>query len=223
MRIFLDPGHGGSDPGAVSKIKEADHTLAYAIELSQALKSLGLQVVYSRTTDSFVSLSDRGKMANQSGADYFISIHFNAGGGVGIETFALSAGGNAEKLARAVQAPLVSYTGMANRGVKFANFQVLRDTKMPAILIEGGFVDSSDADKIVTEANKQNFVRGVSKGLCAFLGLPWSDPYAAPAEEKKPDNDPDVYLSVRVRASKADAVVEQIKKMGYACKRLDLA
>ncbi|CDX01314.1 N-acetylmuramoyl-L-alanine amidase [Desulfitobacterium hafniense] len=223
MRIFLDPGHGGSDPGAVSKIKEADYALSYALELGMALMGLGLQVVYSRTTDVFVSLADLGKMANQSGADYFISIHFNAGGGVGVETYALSAGGNAEKLAAPVQGSLVSHTRMANRGVKFANFQVLRDTKMPAILIEGGFVDSEDADKIKTEANKQNFVRGVSKGLCAFLGLPWSDPYAVPAEEKKPADDPDVYLSVRVRTSKADAVVEQIIKMGYACKKLDLA
>ncbi len=223
MRIYLDPGHGGSDPGAVSKIREADHTLAYALELGRVLTRLGLQVAYSRTTDTFVSLSDRGKMANQAAADYFIGIHFNAGGGVGIETFALSPGGNAEKLAIPVQGSLVSHTRMANRGVKFANFQVLRDTKMPAILIEGGFVDSEDADKIKTEANKQNFVRGVSKGLCAFLGLPWSDPYAEPVETPKPADDPDVYLSVRVRTSKADAVVEQIIKMGYACKRLDLA
>ncbi|CDV96341.1 N-acetylmuramoyl-L-alanine amidase [Desulfitobacterium hafniense] len=222
-KIFIDPGHGGGDPGAVSKIKEADYTLPYALELGRVLKSLGLQVGYTRTADVFMSLSDRGARANQAAADYFISIHFNAGGGIGVETYALSAGGNAEKLARAVQAPLVSYTGMANRGVKFANFQVLRDTKMPAILIEGGFVDSADADKIKTEANKQNFVRGVSKGLCAFLGLPWSDPYAVPAETPKPADDPDVYLSVRVRTSKADAVVEQIIKMGYACKRLDLA
>ena len=174
MKIFIDPGHGGSDPGAVGRIREADYTLPYALELGKVLTELGFHVVYSRTTDVFVSLADRAKLANQAAADYFISIHFNAGGGTGIETFALAPGGQAEKLANAVQDNLVIHTGMKNRGVKFANFQVLRGTKMPAILIEGGFVDSIDAGKIKKEANKHNFVQGVTKGLCSFLGLPWS-------------------------------------------------
>jgi N-acetylmuramoyl-L-alanine amidase len=119
---------------------------------------------------------------------------------------------------------------MVNRGVKFANFQVLRDTNMPAILIEGGFVDTSDADKIQTELYKQKFIRGVSKGVCAFLGITWSDPYGVIKEEVKvsqnvteQEEDKDVYLSVRVRTSKADELVEEIKKMGFACAKLPLA
>lgn len=221
MKVFIDPGHGGSDPGAVSRIKEAEYTLTYALELGRILTGLGIQVKYSRATDVYVSLAERAKMANQWGADYYISIHFNAGGGVGIETFALAAGGNAEKLAKAIQAPLISSTGMVDRGVKFANFQVLRDTKMPAILIEGGFVDSTDADKIKTEANLQNFVRGVSKGLCAFLGVAWEDPYMVAAAVKPTDNDPDVYLLARARVSKAPGLIERLHRDGFACKPID--
>lgn len=232
IKVFIDPGHGGSDPGAVGRIKEADYTLPYALELSRILSSLGFQVSYSRTTNATVSLSDRCKMANQANTDYFISIHFNAGGGTGIETHALAPGGNAEKLAKAVQSALIEYTGMRDRGVKFSNFQVLRDTKMPAILIEGGFVDSADADKIKTEAYRQNFVRGISKGLCSFLGVAWTDPYVEVKEvaEQKTEKSlkeklapDDIYLSVRVRESKADELIKKINEMGYACKRLDLA
>lgn len=177
MRIWIDAGHGGSDPGAVGKIIEAIYTLIFALELGRVLTIFGIEVNYSRTSDRYVSLGDRCRMANEWGADYFISLHFNAGGGVGIETFAYSPGGNGEKLAKAVQSSVIDATGMVNRGQKFANFQVLRDTNMAAILIEGGFVDTSDAEKISTEIYKQKFVRGVSKGVCAFLGLSWSDPY----------------------------------------------
>ena len=226
-KVLIDIGHGGTDPGAVAKIKEADYTLIYGLELGKVLASLGAEIKYSRTTDTFVSLADRAKTANQWGAKYFVSLHFNAGGGTGIETFALAPGGNAERLAKTVQASLIESTGMANRGVKFSNFQVLRDTSMPAILIEGGFVDSADAEKIKTEQYKKDFVRGASKGICAFLGLAWKDPYAvapAPAQpQPKPVDDPDVYLSVRVRTSKADKLVQDIIAMGYACKRMDLA
>lgn len=188
MKIFIDLGHGGSDPGAVAKIKESQYTLIYGLELGRVLKELGFEIMYSRTSDSSVSLSERCRMANAWGADYFISIHFNAGGGVGIETFALAAGGKAEKLANAVQKELINYTGSTDRGRKFANFQVLRDTNMPAILIEGGFVDSDiDAQKIPTEDYKRKFIQGATKGICAFTGVPWKDPYAvvvAPTMDK---------------------------------------
>jgi len=180
MKIFIDPGHGGSDPGAVSRIKESQYTLSYALELGRVLKLLGFDVAYSHTTDVDVSLSNRCVNANAWGADYFISVHFNAGGGVGIETFAFSAGGNGEKLANAVQSALIIATGSTDRGRKFANYQVLRDTNMSAILIEGGFVDNdADAQKIQTEDYKRKYIQGVTKGVCAFTGATWRDPYAA--------------------------------------------
>ena len=185
MRIFIDPGHGGSDPGAVSKIKESQYNLIYALELGNALKQLGFEVNYSRTTDIDVSLASRTVKANDWGADYFISVHFNSGGGVGIETFAFSAGGKGERLANAVQKGLIDFTGNTNRGVKFASFQVLRDTSMPAILIEGGFVDSdSDAQKIQTEDYRRKYIKGATKGICEVTGVGWKDIYAVTPVDK---------------------------------------
>jgi N-acetylmuramoyl-L-alanine amidase len=228
MKIWIDQGHGGSDPGAVGKVKEADYTLSFGLELGRVLTMFEIEVKYSRTTDEFISLDDRCRMANEWGADYFISIHFNSGGGVGIETFAFAPGGNGEKLASLVQSALIASTDMFNRGVKFANFQVLRDTNMSAILIEGGFVDTSDADQIATESYKQKFVVGVSKAICAFLGMGWSDPYeeVKQVEEdtsKKVIAPDDIYLSVRVHEDLADQAIKDINKLGFAAKRLDLA
>jgi len=227
MRIFLDPGHGGRDPGANVKIKESQYTLIYALELGRALKELGFDIAYSRTTDSDVSLSERCAMANRWRADYFISIHFNSGGGVGIETYAFSTGGQGEKLANAVQIALITATDSRDRGRKFSNFQVLRDTSMPAILIEGGFVDSDiDSQKIPTEDYKRKYIQGATKGICKATGVAWKDPYAvAPvvADNATGQLDKDIYLSVRVLRSKSDAVMKQIIAMGYACKVLPLA
>lgn len=220
IKIFIDPGHGGSDPGAVSKIKESQYTLSYALELGRVLKLLGFDVAYSRTTDVDVSLANRCTNANSWGADYFISVHFNAGEGTGIETFALSAGGQGEKLADAVQSGLIASTGAVNRGVKLANFQVLRDTNMPAILIEGGFVDNdTDAQKIATDDYKQRYVKGVTMGICALTGATWRDVYGVTAIQ--PTTDKDGYVLVRILDSLADAFVQETMKK-YACKRIQL-
>lgn len=230
MKILIDPGHGGSDPGAVKFIQESKYTLSYAIELGRVLSLLGFAINYSRTTDNTVSLAQRGSAANAWGADYFISIHFNAGGGHGVETFALSPGGKAEKLAGAVQSALIASTNQFDRHVKFANFQVLRDTAMPAILIEGGFVDSAeDGAKITSEDYKRKYVNGVSKALCAFTGTPWKDVYtmttatATPQPVKGPIAPNDIYLSVRVLDNLAEKAIEDIHKLGFACQRLELA
>ena len=222
MKIFIDPGHGGKDPGANVKIKEYQYTLIYALELGHVLKELGIEIMFSRTSNTDVSLSERCRMANTWGADYFISIHFNSGGGVGVETFALAAGGKGERLANAVHKGLIEHTGATDRGRKFANFQVLRDTSMPAILIEGGFVDSDiDALKIPTEDYKRRYVQGAARAICLFVGVAWRDPYAVVAQQ--PTEDKDIYLSVRVRQSKADQAIVDINKLGFAAKRLDLA
>jgi N-acetylmuramoyl-L-alanine amidase len=222
MRIFLDPGHGGSDPGAAKIIKESQYTLVYALELGRALQELGFDVKYSRTSDSDVSLAERCRMANTWKADYFISIHFNAGGGTGIETFALAAGGNAEKLANLVQISLISTTRAVDRGRKFANFQVLRDTAMPAILIEGGFVDNvSDAQKIQTEDYKRKFVRGATKGICGAAGMTWKDPYSK-TEEDSTMKDAVVYWTLK-DFSNAEMIAAKLGNCGMFCRNANPA
>jgi N-acetylmuramoyl-L-alanine amidase len=221
MKIWLDAGHGGGDPGAVANIREADYTLPYTLELGKVLTKLGFAVGYTRTTDMTIALGERAKMANVWGADYFISIHFNAGGGTGIETFALAPGGQGEKLANIVQISLISTTRMANRGVKFANFQVLRDTKMPAILIEGGFVDSTDADKIKTEDYKRNFARGATKGICGAAGMTWKDPYSK-TEEDSAMKEAVVYWTLK-DFSAAEIIAAKLGNCGMFCRNANAA
>ena len=178
MKLMIDFGHGGSDPGAVKIIREAQYTLSYGIELGSALKQLGFDVAYTRTIDTAVSLSQRVVASNNWKADYFISLHFNAGGGIGLETYAVAPGGKAEKLARAVQDGLISSTGSKSRGVKFATFYVIKNTAAPAILIEGGFVDSAtDSSNIKNDAWKRKFIQGATKGICSALGVAWRDVY----------------------------------------------
>ncbi len=191
MRIVIDPGHGGSDPGAegnglVEKVK----ALEYALELGKCLQKLGFTVDYTRTTDVYVSLADRAIRANNFGADIFVSWHFNCFNGIakGIEVFSIGYVGTGAKLAYAVVAEMAAATGAVNRGAKIANFQVLRDTNMPAILIEGGFLDSSDADLIKTEEYKRNCMIGATKGICKVLGIPWTNPYITVQEENTMEN-----------------------------------
>lgn len=231
MKILIDPGHGGSDPGAVKFIQESKYTLTYALELGRVLSLLGFTINYSRTTDNTVSLAQRGAAANAWKGDLFISIHFNAGvGGHGIETYALSPGGKAEKLAGAVQSALIASTNQFDRHCKFANFQVLRDTSMPAILIEGGFVDSAEDSKLISsEDYKHKYINGVSKALCAFTGTPWKDVYTMTTATVTTTAQPrtfaptDGYLWVLIEERFKEKAIVDIGKLGYLAGRLDLA
>ncbi len=183
-KVCLDGGHGGSDPGGEGNgIQEKTINLDVILELGKYFKFLGIDVVYTRTTDVFVSLADRAKIANNAGCDYFISKHSNMAGtpnvATGAETYAYAPGGNGEKLANKVQANLVAFTSFKNRGVKFANFQVLRETSMPAILIEDGFMDNSnDAAILKTFDHVKKVCQAVTKGYCEHLGITWKDMYA---------------------------------------------
>ncbi len=183
MRITLDPGHGGRDPGSEGNgLLEKVENLEYALELGRCLQKLGFIVDYTRTTDVYVSLADRAAHANNFGADIFVSWHFNyfdgSGRAKGIEVYSLASTGTGAKLANAVVAEMALVTGAVNRGAKTANYQVLRDTVMPAILIEGSFLDNvSDAALIKTETYKRKCMIGATKGICKVLGITWKNPY----------------------------------------------
>jgi len=227
-KIFLDAGHGGKDPGAVGGIVEKEYNLKYILELGRVLGLLGFDVQFSRVTDVFVELNTRCTLANDWEADFFISQHFNAGGGTGIETCIQGKGGQAESLAKKVQMALIACTGAQNRGVKVQNLQVTRDTTMPSILIEGGFVDSStDCAMIKADSWLNKYMSGLSYAICDMCGVKWFDPYSVEVKTVSEPTilvtDKDMYLSVRVLESKAVALQEQIIGMGYATKRLELA
>ena len=189
--IFLDPGHGGSDPGAVSGgVREKDLTLSVYNKVSSKLASLGYTVLTSRNVDKDVDLVERAEQANNANADMLLSIHFNAGGrGVarGIETYYYQSQAdrvpkinkenhnNAErlersrKLANKVQQNLLYQTGANNRGVKRASFTVLRETSIPSILVELGFIDNpEERNKIKTNEYQERLANGIVDGIVEY-------------------------------------------------------
>ena len=189
--IFLDPGHGGSDSGAVENgVREKDLTLSVYNKVSSRLASLGYTVLTSRNTDKDVGLVSRADQANKSNADMFLSIHFNAGGrgaSYGIETYYYKpeAGytpainkenhNNPErleksrKLANKVQQNLLYKTGAYDRGVKRASFAVLRETSIPSILVELGFIDNQEeVSKIKTNEYQEKLADGIVDGIVEY-------------------------------------------------------
>ena len=189
--IFLDPGHGGSDPGAVSGgVREKDLTLSVYNKVSSKLASLGYTVLTSRNVDKDVDLVERAEQANNVNADMLLSIHFNAGGrGVarGIETYYYQSQAdrvpkinkenhnNAErlersrKLANKVQQNLLYQTGANDRGVKRASFTVLRETSIPSILVELGFIDNpEERNKIKTNEYQERLANGIVDGIVEY-------------------------------------------------------
>lgn len=154
MRICVDAGHGGKDPGAVGQggLLEKDVALAIARWLKKLLLSLNHDVILTRSNDTFVSLSDRCRLTNAQKADLFISIHCNSAGVAtanGVETFHHPTSKKGIKLATLVHSKLITITGLRNRGIKQGNFQVLRNTAMPAILVEVGFINNLDEEKLL--------------------------------------------------------------------------
>lgn len=151
MRVWIDAGHGGHDPGACAYgRREKDCTLAICKELARVLSSLGITVGQTRSTDTYVDLDKRAMLANQWGADYFVSIHLNAGGGSGLETYCSIVGTQSRHLAKCIQHELLKL-GYRDRGVKTRigtgkrdYYGVIRETKAPAVLVEVGFIDSLD-------------------------------------------------------------------------------
>ena len=189
--IFLDPGHGGSDPGAVSGgVREKDLTLSVYNKVSSKLASLGYTVLTSRNVDKDVDLVERAEQANNANADMLLSIHFNAGGrGIarGIETYYYQSQAdrvpkinkenhnNAErlersrKLANKVQQNLLYQTGANDRGVKRASFTVLRETSIPSILVELGFIDNpEERNKIKTNEYQERLANGIVDGIVEY-------------------------------------------------------
>ncbi|MFA9558909.1 N-acetylmuramoyl-L-alanine amidase [Evansella sp. AB-rgal1] len=156
--IFIDPGHGGRDPGAfVNGIGEKVLVLDISNKLKTKLEQAGATVIMSRVDDTALSLSQRVNRANNSKADIFISVHLNSWSGSsasGVETFynSVLAGSNSQRLANLVQSQLVKGLHLRDRGIRDSNLQVIRFTRMPSILLELGFMTNpSDFQKIVNE------------------------------------------------------------------------
>jgi len=180
VKLYLDPGHGGSDPGAVGNgLKEKDITLDIAKRIQAILASNYKQVdiKMSRTKDVTKSLQHRSNDANNWRADYFISIHCNAfdGNAHGYEDFIYKGLANTSETAgyqQIMHQEIAKVNELTNRGKKKANFHVLRETAMPAFLSENGFIDNqNDAGKIKQADWREKIALGHANGIAKAFHL----------------------------------------------------
>ncbi len=177
--VVIDPGHGGSDPGAVGcGIREASAALTVAQSTYAHLTRAGLKVTMTRFDDRAVSLQGRVAYAREHGAKLFLSIHLNAHPSPtanGTETFHDRSGKTADRLfAERAQERQLYALGLRDRGVKTANFYVLTHSSMPAILAEVGFLSNCTGDALVLrdESNLRNAGTALAHSALQQLGLP---------------------------------------------------
>lgn len=169
--VVIDPGHGGHDNGGQwGKVYEKHLALDTALRLEGYLKRMGYRTVMTRRGDYFVSLQDRAKIANRYRDAIFVSIHFNYTWKqqvCGMETFYYNAGG--QPIARYVQSAMVRNTRTEDRNAKFARFYVIRNTKMPSILVEGGFVSNPrERERMKSAVFREGIARGVAEGIARY-------------------------------------------------------
>lgn len=174
-KIWIDAGHGGKDSGAVGNgLVEKDWGLTVAKQLQNELMKAGFEVGMTRTNNTFYELSDRAKKANSFKADLFISIHFNAGGGKGYEDYIYtSVPFRTIEIQNILHKNVISKItkhGMNDRGMKKANFAVLRETAMDAILLEAGFCDSTDAAILEKQSYTNDYCSGIVAGVQEIFG-----------------------------------------------------
>ena len=187
MKVCLDPGRGGYDPGAVGNaLLEKDITLDICLKLKPLLEYNRISVILTREgdfapghleNDPNGELWTRVKIAEEFKADLFVSVHINAGGGTGVEVLIQGTGGQAEMVAGKVLSYLVQAGDWANRKVKTQNILVLRETSMPAIQTENGFIDNAmDVAKLKDPNFLQLLAVAHAKGICDYFGILYKEP-----------------------------------------------
>lgn len=174
--IVLDAGHGLPDVGAVNgEHREYKYALGIAKKVGALLTKQGHKILYTRDDDYFVSLTDRCKFSNDRNANIFISIHCNSASNkeaLGVETFHHpSSSDTSKRIAESIQKYLVRYTGDKNRGVKTADYQVLRGTRAKAVLVEVGFIShNKTAQKLATDDYQNKIAKAIADGIIELFG-----------------------------------------------------
>lgn len=169
--VVIDAGHGGDDSGAnYGKVFEKHLNLDVARRLEIQLRRLNYKTVMTRDRDEFIPLTTRSQIANRQRNSVFVSIHFNwswRSSAYGIETFYYSYAGY--KMASKVHASMVRKLRPEDRGVKREKFSVLRNTKAPAILVEGGFIsNSSERSRMLQAWYRQALAESICSGICIY-------------------------------------------------------
>ena len=195
--VVIDAGHGGRDSGATNNgLREKDLTLDTAFRLERHLRDAGFAVVLTRRDDRFLELFDRAEIANQIRRALFVSLHFNdntTASGDGVETFyaqqkaAFSEDGwsfaglfegaaegppldQGEAFARSVQASMVTRLGVTDRGAKPRQLAVVRLTRCPAVLVEGGFLNNpKEARKLADADYRESLAAAIAEGVASYV------------------------------------------------------
>lgn len=220
MKIFLDYGHGGNDPGAIGNdgVKEKDIVLEVGKRVKYHLERHGQIVIESRDSDKTVSLSERSNKANKNNVDLCISIHCNAftqSTAQGFEIYHYAGSTRGQQLAKCILDNIKKaklYT--KNRGLKTNNLHMTREVVAPSVLIELGFITNASDKKLIVE-NRENFAIAISKGILEYWGIHYknSDPQIPTVS-----NTEKIYR-VQVGAYKnkenAEKMVNELKSKGY--------
>lgn len=173
--ICLDAGHGGKWSGAVHEgIMEKDLTISMIHKLNDILRAKGYNTLLTREEDENVELLERSIIANEAKADIFVSIHCNAidnGPNVqGLIVFHYPGSERGKALAQSIQTPACEFTGAKDRGVDHANFSVVRETYMPAVLVETGFMTChEELMRLMDDTYQTNMARGIAQGIIRYL------------------------------------------------------
>jgi N-acetylmuramoyl-L-alanine amidase len=184
--VILDVGHGGTDRGARGHYpycEEKKICLLTARLVKQNLDQLGYHVVMTRNTDQFISLPKRVEIASQAQANIFVSVHFNSSRSPeaqGIEVFFCDSKEDktrtsaSRKLADTILSRLIRRTAAHSRGVKKGNFYVIRETSMPAVLVEGGFISNPEERALLKSRDYQEkLARGIADGIDQYFKARW--------------------------------------------------
>lgn len=212
FRLCLDYGHGGRDPGAIYKSrKEKDDVLKLGKRVASILRSYDIKIDETRTSDKTVSLKERSDFERKKNHDYFISFHRNAfkpEQANGVETYTyINQSEKGKDMAEKIQKSLVDI-GFRNRGVKKANFHVLRETKSAAILIEIGFVDNTK-DNQLFDNKFDEMANSISEAILSQLGIKIKD-------SNSQSKDKTLYRVMAGSYENRDNAERQIKKLKKA-------
>jgi len=173
--VAIDAGHGGKDPGAIGPtgLRESDVVLDVSLRLRDLLGKDGVRTIMIRDADVFVDLFDRAKIARERGATIMVSIHANAHAQTavnGSETYYLTPQSLA--LAQMIQDELGVVLGIPSRGVKTANFVVLREPGVPSVLVETAFISHPDDEARLRDASfRQRVAQAIYRGITRFLAV----------------------------------------------------
>ncbi len=216
-RLCFDYGHGGEDPGATyNGRKESNDVLSIGRAVVAEVRRHGVTVDETRTSDITVSLNDRSNFENRNTYDYFISFHRNAyepEKARGVETYTyLNPGAKSKSLAQKIQTSLVAL-GFADRGVKEANYHVLRETKALAVLVEIGFIDNT-GDNNLFDSKKNEIIKVLAKGILAQVGVDYIEASAPTKAESNQTLYRVMAGSYSVREN-AENQVQKLKAAGF--------